>query len=400
MSSVLIVRILATGGIQILKLVTFLLLLKALSSREFEYFYSTLSLLSIVQLHAIGFPVYAKDLYLKRKLELDSLKLGLCTISLMIVILSFLLLSFVEREFPYLAVVALLLFVMRVVAGYVELFLNVTHQYGKSLVFSFCVELIFLFFVLKVKSWSDIPGFFFGYSYFVALLICLYFCAVWVLVHVLRKFPVFLDNIWNLAKFSVIEVSSVIAFGLDLFFASIVFDDSGFIVYATIVRLFSPIPQFQGMVSRYLWAAGYNRNLGWASLNYQSLISTLISVVGLILSVLLAKYIFGWFDIEVDLVDNIPLVVVVCLTYFFIVLSRHAKNLANSRGITHQIWMPYSIGVSLFAVVPVILYFIEFDGAELVYLIARALLFGWISLFIFNLVRNNNEKNSGEKAIS
>ncbi len=335
-----------------------------------------------------GAPIFSKDLFLKGFIKKRELASSLVICSLIVLAAALLLLVYAGR-LSELSIVALFIFWVRLVAGYVEIYLNVSHEDIASLRWSFAVELLFLIYVGVICYY----GFDFGeleYTpvFVVLALLCAIAGVAWLII-LLKSKNVFKEKYRNLAKFSSIEMSSIIAFGLDVFWVSLFFNEVRFAIYVTIIRLFSPITQFQGVVTRYMWSAGYNSNVGYKKVDYLSRVSVVFSFLILLSMLFLSSLIFNIVGIELDIVKESLMMGIIVLTYASIILNRHFKNLANSMGVTSDIWRVYFLSALILLSVCAGLWLLDLDFDGEIYLFARLVFFFWVSYMVYGLIKAN-----------
>ena len=376
-----------TASIQLLRLLSFVLLMRALSNEDFEYFFSWQSLYSVIVLCVSGLPLFAKNLYLKEKIPFEAMRDLIICSSFLIFGVGCIVLFLSKPEFIHYVLVAFLLFYFRVVSGYVEYLFNVIHKYKVSLIFSLLVELVFLVSVYFLEHWRSLFGYVTLLNYSVVIGGLLVFLSLYKLFALHKRHSAFYRKKKQLLQFTSIEISSVIAFGLDLYFASLFMDSQKFVFYAAALRLFSPVTQFQGVVTRYLWSAGYNAKVEFSDIKKVSLYWGGISILFLLFMMLVSGPLFRFFDIDFQYGDEWVMLVFLLLIYSLIVLNRHLKNMANSKGITSNIWREYLFSTICLAFLVAMLAIFDINDSAEIYLIARIIFFGVVSFFVYRLIK-------------
>ena len=373
-----------------MRLASFVLLLKLLDSGSFEYFFSQLSFLSMLLILTAGIPLYVKDLILNSHIEWKTLSviLGGCLLLTSGVGLS--LIAFSSIEYKYFLLVLTALFTMRLLASYFEIAMDVKHKYEWSLSLSLVVEIVFLGAVFAVDSWKFLQNqLLYDLISFVAVGFVV--CGLSILVYVVVKNEVLIRLRNRLWKFSAIESGSVAVFGLDLYFASLFFNSTQFAIYALIIRFFSPVCQFQGVVTRHLWSAGYNDKVGGHQIWKQNLLVTQVCGTFLLISGALSNEILQYFGYEFSVIDNLTMFLLVFLIYCLIVLQRHYKNILNSMGTTYSIWKFYFLSsVALLSSIFALLLLSDQEGSGDYYLMARFVFFVAILFFLHMHLRKRD----------
>ncbi len=384
MNLTIIIRACMTIGVQLVRLVSFILLLRALDSEKFQFFLSELSFLSVALIVTAGVPLYVKNLALTNEIDKRGLRVILVCCFSITASICLVLLFICDPEYAYLIFIVTLLFLFRLLGSYVEIVMNVSHNYVRSLSLSLIVEVAFLCSVIYLPQWELLNAIplqqmalvmaiiFFGVSIYLALV-------------TINEYQVVIRRRYQLWRFSAIEVGSVIVFGLDLYFASKFFDSSRFAIYALVMRLFSPVGQFQGIVTRHYWSAGHNKNVDKAKLFAQNRRMTQFSIVMLLVVAGLSLPLLNSLNYEVQVGRELYLFIFMLIIYSIIIILRHYKNVLNANGITHEIWMIYLVSSLVFIILVFMASLSGMSGEY--YLVMRVLFFSVIVAYMFNFLR-------------
>ena len=380
----IIIRSCMTIGVQLVRLVSFILLLRALDSEKFQFFLSELSFLSVALIVTAGVPLYVKNLALSNEIDMRGLRVILaCCFSITTSICLVLLFTYTSK-YGYLVFIVTLLFLFRLLASYVEIVMNVSHNYVRSLSLSLIVEVVFLCAVIYLPLWELLSAIPLQQVAFIMAII-FFGVSICLVIVTINEYQVVIRRRYQLWRFSAIEIGSVIVFGLDLYFASKFFDSSRFAIYALVMRLFSPVGQFQGIVTRHYWSAGYNKDIDKAKLFAQNRQMTQFSLVMLLVVAGLSLPLLNSLNYEVQIERELHLFIFMLIVYSIIIILRHYKNILNANGITHEIWRIYLVSSLVFIVLVFIASLTGVSGEF--YLLLRVLFFSVIVAYLFNFLR-------------